>query len=192
MRSKALVVRLRGRYASGHREVIGIDLGETESEAFWVAFLRSLVGRSLAGVRLAISDHHEGLKRAIARILACPWQRCTVHFVRDVRATAAAPSAGSSPRRCGRSSTPRARSRRARTSARCWSTLTRELPQLAALLETAEEDLLAFYRFPQAHWSKLQSTNPLERLNKEIGRRWVLVGIFPNDASAIRLRPKHC
>ena len=186
VRSKALVVAY-AVHSSGHREVIGIDLGETESEAFWVAFLRSLVGRGLAGVRLAISDHHEGLKRAIARILACPWQRCTVHFVRNMqghcRRSERGIVAAALREIFDAEGEEQARSHLGEVLERFRG----PLPQLAALLETAEEDLLAFYRFPQAHWSKLRSTNPLERLNKEIGRRSDVVGIFPNDASAIRL-----
>ena len=186
VRSKALVVAY-AVHSSGHREVIGIDLGETESEAFWVAFLRSLVKRGLAGVRLAISDHHEGLKRAIARILACPWQRCTVHFVRNMqghcRRSERGIVAAALREIFDAEGEEQARSHLGEVLERFRG----PLPQVAALLETAEEDLLAFYRFPQAHWSKLRSTNPLERLNKEIGRRSDVVGIFPNDASAIRL-----
>jgi putative transposase len=186
VRSKALVVAY-AVHSSGHREVIGIDLGETETEAFWVAFLRSLVGRGLAGVRLAISDHHEGLKKAIARILACPWQRCTVHFVRNMqghcRRSERGIVAAALREIFDAEGEERARSHLGEVLERFRG----PLPQIAALLEAAEEDLLAFYRFPAAHWSKLRSTNPLERLNKEIGRRSDVVGIFPNNASAIRL-----
>jgi putative transposase len=186
VRSKALVIAY-GVHESGRREVIGIEIGETESEAFWVAFLRSLIARGLSGVRLAISDEHQGLKTAICRVLACPWQRCTVHFVRNMhghcrrderglvsaalREIFDAPDANTARERCG------AVLERFRSA----------VPKVAELLEAAEEDLLAFYRFPKPHWSKLRSTNPLERVNREIGRRADVVGIFPNDASAIRL-----
>jgi putative transposase len=186
VRSKALVVAY-AVHETGRREVIGIDLGEVETEAFWIEFLRSLRARGLEGVRLAVSDHHEGLKAAIARILACPWQRCTVHFVRNMHGHC---------RRSERGLVSAALREifdaedLERAQARLGEILERfrgSVPKVAELLEAAEEDLLAFYRFPAAHWSKLRSTNPLERLNKEIGRRSDVVGIFPNDASAIRL-----
>jgi len=183
---KALVIAY-SVHETGRREVIGLDIGEIETEAFWVAFLRSLRERGLTGVRLCVSDEHLGLKNAIARVLACPWQRCTVHFVRDML------------RHCRPS-------QRGMVSAvlreifnaegheaakgRCTEVIERlaaPAPKVARLLAEAEEDLLAFYRFPQGHWSKLRSTNPLERVNREIGRRADVVGIFPNDRSAVRL-----
>ena len=186
VRSKALVVAY-AVHETGRREVIGVDIGEVETEAFWVEFLRSLKARGLSGCRLAISDHHEGLKSAIARILDCPWQRCTVHFVRNMHGHC---------RRSDRGLVSAALREifdaegREAAEARLGEVLERfrgPLPKIAELLEGAEEDLLAFYRFPASHRTKLRSTNPLERLNKEIGRRSDVVGIFPNDASAIRL-----
>ncbi len=186
VKSKALVVAY-AVHESGRREVIGIEIGEVETEAFWVEFLRGLKARSLKGVQLAISDHHEGLKAAIARILDCPWQRCSVHFVRNMHGHC---------RRSDRGLVSAALREifdaedREAARARLGEVLERfraSLPKIAELLEEAEEDLLAFYRFPRSHRSKLRSTNPLERLNKEIGRRSDVVGIFPNDASAIRL-----
>ena len=186
VRSKALVVAY-AVHDSGRREVIGIDLGETETEAFWVEFLRELRSRGLQGVQLAISDHHEGLKSAIARILDCPWQRCSVHFVRNMHGHCRRSDRGlvsAALREIFDADGIEA------AKARLGSVLERfrePLPKIAELLEAAEEDLLAFYRFPASHWPKLRSTNPLERLNKEIGRRSDVVGIFPNDASAIRL-----
>ena len=184
--SKALVVAY-AVHESGRREVIGIDIGESETEAFWVDFLRALAARGLAGVRLAVSDDHDGLKAAIARVLGCPWQRCTVHFVRNMHGHCRRPARHGlrRPARGLQRRGPRAGQARSATVHRALPR--RPLPKVAELLEAAEEDLLAFYRFPAAHWSKLRSTNPLERLNKEIGRRSDVVGIFPNDASAIRL-----
>jgi transposase-like protein len=183
---KCLVIA-HGVHDSGRREVIALDVGEAETEAFWREFLRDLVKRGLTGVQLAISDAHPGLKAAIAQVLGCPWQRCTVHFLRDslgharreqqpMLAALIRPIFGAPER---------ARARDQLSAA--VAALEGKLDKVAALLEAAEEDLLAFYRFPAAHWSKLRSTNPLERLNKEIGRRSDVVGIFPNDASAIRL-----
>ena len=183
---KALVIAY-SVHETGRREVIGLDIGEIETEAYWVMFLRSLRERGLAGVRLCVSDEHLGLKNAIARVLGCPWQRCTVHFVRDMlrhcrpaqrgmvsaalREIFNADSYDSARERCGD----------------VIDRLAGPAPKVAELLEAAEEDLLAFYRFPPAHWPKLRSTNPLERVNREIGRRSDVVGIFPNDQSAIRL-----
>ena len=186
VRSKALVVAY-AVHDSGRREVIGIDLGEVETEAFWVEFLRGLRSRGLGGVRLCVSDHHEGLKTAIAKILGCPWQRCTVHFVRNMHGHCRRSERGlvsAALREVFDASSLVEAKQRAGTVIERFRQST---PKIAELLEAAEEDLLAFYRFPAAHWSKLRSTNPLERLNKEIGRRSDVVGIFPNDAAAIRL-----
>ena len=183
---KALVIAY-SVHESGRREVIGLDIGEIETEAFWVAFLRSLRERGLTGVRLCVSDEHLGLKTAIAKVLACPWQRCTVHFVRDMLRHCR-------PAQRGMVSAALREIFNAEglelAQQRCGEVLERlagPAPKVARLLEGAEEDLLAFYRFPSAHWPKLRSTNPLERVNREIGRRADVVGIFPNDRSAIRL-----
>ena len=186
VRHKALVVAY-GVHETGRREVVGIDVGEAETEAFWREFLRGLRARGLSGVQLCVSDAHEGLKSAIAKVLGCPWQRCTVHFLRDmlghcgkaqqplvsgaIRQIFAAESAGEAHARL----------------AEVTLALGQSAPKVARLLEGAEDDLLAFMAFPAEHWSKLRSTNPLERVNREIGRRSDVVGIYPNDAALIRL-----
>jgi putative transposase len=181
------VVIAYGVHETGRREILGIDVGESETEAFWREFLKSLIARGLSGVQLVVSDAHEGLKAAIARHLRCPWQRCTVHFLRDclgharrdqhgllgalIRPIFQAESGDQARQRLGEAI----------------AALEQRLPKVAAMLSEAEEDILAFYAFPAAHWSKLRSTNPLERFNKEIGRRTDVVGIFPDDRSLLRL-----
>jgi putative transposase len=186
VRHKALVIAY-GVHQTGRREVIGIDVGEAETEAFWREFLRSLRARGLDGVRLCVSDAHTGLKQAIAQVLGCGWQRCTVHFLRDmlghvartqqplvsgaIRGIFTAASAAEAQQRLGQVA----------------DQLRPHASKVARLLEDAEADLLAFYAFPAEHWSKLRSTNPLERVNREIGRRSDVVGIFPNDAALLRL-----
>jgi transposase-like protein len=174
-------------HESGYRELIGLDVGECETEAFWRSFLRGLVERGLVGVELVISDAHAGLKKAIGQVLGCPWQRCTVHFLRETLGHARReqqPMLAALLRPLFNAESAEA----ARELAgEALERLRRPLPKVAALLEEAEEDLLAFYSFPADHWTKLRSTNPLERVNREIGRRTDVVGIFPNDRSLIRL-----
>ena len=183
---KALVVAY-AVHESGCREVIGIDIGEAETEAFWREFLRGLVSRGLDGVLLAVSDAHEGLKKAIAQVLGCPWQRCTVHFLRDmqghVHRSQQQMVAVAVRQVFAAENGAKARTRLASVVA----SLESAAPKVAPLLEAAEEELLAFMSFPREHWTQLRSTNPLERLNKEIARRSDVVGIYPNDASLIRL-----
>jgi transposase-like protein len=184
--SKALVVAYAVN-SDGVREVIGLDIGEVESEAFWLEFLRSLRARGLDGVQLVISDHHEGLKNAIARTLSAPWQRCTVHFVRNMHGHCRPAQRGLVSAALREVFNAPDRDEARRRVGDVIERLTPIAPKVAQLLEDAEEDLIAFYAFPAAHWTKLRSTNPLERVNREIGRRSDVVGIFPNDASAIRL-----
>jgi len=183
---KALVLAY-GVHESGYREVIGLDVGEAETEAFWRSFLRDLVKRGLGGVQLVVSDAHAGLKKAIGQVLGCPWQRCTVHFLREALGHARRdqqPMLAALLRPIFTADSPEeARELVSEALAR----LRKPLPKVAALLEEAEDDLLAFYSFPSDHWPKLRSTNPLERVNREIGRRTDVVGIFPNDKALIRL-----
>lgn len=176
-----------GVHESGYREVIGLDVGECETEAFWRSFLRSLVKRGLTGVQLVVSDAHAGLKAAIAQVLGCPWQRCSVHFLREALGHARKEQQGMLAALLRPLFNAESGEQARALVGDALERLGKPLPKVAALLEEAEEDLLAFYAFPHDHWPKLRSTNPLERVNREIGRRTDVVGIFPNDRSLIRL-----
>jgi transposase-like protein len=183
---KALVLAY-AVHESGYREVIGLDVGEAETEAFWRGFLRSLVKRGLAGVQLVVSDAHAGLKAAIGQVLACPWQRCTVHFLRETLGHVRKDQQGMVAALLRPIFNADSGDAARELVSDALETLRKPLPKVAALLEDAEEDLLGFYAFPAMHWPKLRSTNPLERVNRQIGRRTDVVGIFPNDQALIRL-----
>src|SRR2546428_99484 len=160
---------------------------EAETEAFGRSFLRGLVERGFSGVQLVVSDAHAGLKKAIGQVLGCPGQRCSVHFLREALGHARReqqPMLAALLRPLFNADS--GEQARELVSA-ALERLRKPLPKIAALLEEAEDDLLAFYAFPADHWPKLRSTNPLERVNREIGRRTDVVGIFPNDRSLIRL-----
>jgi transposase-like protein len=184
--SKAVVVAY-AVHESGVREVIGLDVGEVESGAFWIEFLRSLKKRGLDGVRLAVSDQHEGLKAAIARVLGCLWQRCTVHFTRDMLMHCRRDQRGLVGAALREIFNAEGYQPAKERVTHVLDRLSDVAPKVCGLLEQAEEDLIAFYQLPPEHWTKIRSTNPLERVNKEIGRRTDVVGIFPNDAAVIRL-----
>jgi putative transposase len=184
--SVAVIVAV-GVNTDGRREVLGMDIGPSEAEPFWVEFLRKLARRGLRGVKLVVSDAHEGLKAAIAKILSATWQRCRVHFMRNALA-----HAGKSGRRVVSAFVATAFAQNDAESAkqqwrRVADQLRPKVPKLAALMDEAEPDVLAYMTFPQQHRAKLHSTNPLERLNGEIKRRTEVVGIFPNEAAITRL-----
>jgi putative transposase len=185
--SQAVVIAL-GVRASGEREVLGLDVGPSEDGAFWLAFLRLLVARGLTGVRLVISDAHQGLTGAITAVLGgASWQRCRVHCVRHCLALVPK-SAGALVAATIRTvfAQPDAASAREQWR-RVADGLRPRYPRLADLLDTAEADVLTYLAFPSAHWRQIWSNNPLERLNKEIKRRTDVVGIFPDTAAVIRL-----
>lgn len=173
--------------SDGRREVLGMDIGPSEAETFWTEFLRKLARRGLRGVKLVISDAHEGLKSAVARVLHASSQRCRVHFMRNVLA-----HAGKSGRRVVAAFIATAFAQEDAETARLqWRLVADQLrpkvPKLAALMDEAEADVLAYMSFPKDHRPKIHSTNPLERLNGEIKRRTEVVGIFPNEAAITRL-----
>lgn len=174
--------------ADGRREVLGFEMGDTESQPFWTTFLRSLKARGLAGVKLVISDAHTGLIAAIETVFhGSSWQRCRVHFMRNVLANVqktAGPMVASIIRTIF--AQPDAEHVNCQFD-EVVRMLTRSHPKVADMLEDARDDLLAFTGFPPAHWRQIWSTNPLERVNKEIKRRTNVVGTFPNPAALLRL-----
>ncbi len=171
----------------GRREVLGMEVGPSEAEPFWTNFLRSLTRRGLRGVKLVISDAHEGLKKAAAKVLQSTWQRCRVHFMRNALAhvgTKQRAMVAAAIRTAFTQETQEA----ARTEWRAVADRLRErFPKLGSLMDEAEDDVLAHLAFPKEHWPQLHSTNPLERLNGEIKRRTDVVAIFPNEAAIVRL-----
>jgi transposase-like protein len=176
-----------GVNSDGRREVLGMDIGPSEAETFWTAFLRKLARRGLRGVKLVISDAHEGIKAAVSKVLATCWQRCRVHFMRNVLA-----HAGKQGRRVISAFIATAFAQNdAKAARQQWRHIADQIRpkahKLAELMDEAETDVLAYMGFPAAHRAKLHSTNPLERLNGEIKRRTEVVGIFPNEAAIIRL-----
>ena len=173
--------------AQGRREILGMAIGASEAETFWTEFLRSLARRGLRGVKLVISDDHKGLKAAVRRILNATWQRCRVHFMRNLLA-----HAGRQGRRVVAAFVATAFAQEdAEAASTQWRQVADQLrpkaPKLASLMDEAEPDVLAYMTFPREHRTKLHSTNPLERLNGEIKRRTNVVGIFPNEDAITRL-----
>src|SRR6187397_75814 len=185
--SQAMVVAT-GVRADGWREVLGFAVGDSEDGAFWTAFLRSLKARGLGGVQLVISDAHTGLKQAISAVLlGAAWQRCRVHFLRNVLAQV---PKGSAEMVAAAIRTIFAQPDAAHVREQLGviaGMLGRQFPTVETMLRDAATDITAFAAFPQAHWRKIWSTNPLERVNKEIKRRTNVVGVFPNPEALLRL-----
>jgi len=184
--SVAVIIAV-GVNADGRREVLGMDIGPSEAETFWTEFLRRLRRRGLRGVKLVISDAHEGIKAAVAKLMNATWQRCRVHTMRNALA-----HAGKSSRRVVSAFMATAFAQDSAEAAKAqWrrvaDQLRPKLPKLAGFMDEAEDDVLAYMSFPPDHWSKIHSTNGLERLNGEVKRRTEVVGIFPNDDALVRL-----
>jgi putative transposase len=184
--SVAVIVAV-GVNGDGRREVLGMDIGPSEAETFWIDFLRKLRRRGLRGVKLVVSDAHEGIKAAVAKAMHATWQRCRAHFMRNALA-----HAGKSGRRVVSAFIATAFAQDDADAARNqWRKVADQLrptlPKLAAFMDEAEEDVLAYMTFPRDHWQKIYSTNGLERVNGEIKRRTEVVGIFPNETAITRL-----
>jgi putative transposase len=176
-----------GVNTNGRREILGKAIGPSEAEPFWTQFLRSLTARGLRGVKLVISDAHEGIKAAVKKVFLAGWQRCRVHFMRNCLA-----HAGIKQRAMVAAAIRTAFVQECEEAARAeWRVVADRLrakfPKLAALMDSAEDEVLAYMAFPKSHWSQIHSTNPIERLNREIKRRTNVVSIFPNEAAIVRL-----
>jgi putative transposase len=171
----------------GVREILGMAIGPSEAEPFWSGFLRSLTRRGLRGVKLVISDAHEGIKAAVAKVFKTTWQRCRVHFLRNALA-----HAGKGQRQMVLALINTVFAQDTQEAAVTqWRVVADQLrekfPKLATVMDDAESDVLAFMSFPKSHRVQIHSTNPLERLNAEIKRRTNVVGIFPNEPAITRL-----
>ena len=184
--SVAVIIAV-GVNTDGTRELLGLAVGPSEAEPFWTEFLRSLSRRGLRGVKLVISDSHSGLKAAIAKVFKATWQRCRVHFMRNALAYA-----GNGQRQMVLALINTVFAQETAEAAHAqWRVVADQLrekfPKLSAMLDDAENEVLAYMDFPKAHRTQIASTNPLERLNAEIKRRTDVIGIFPNDAAVVRL-----
>ena len=184
--STAVIIAV-GVNTDGRREVLGVATGPSEAEAFWKSFLRSLADRGLRGTKLVIADHHKGLRAAASKVFHATLQRCRIHWMRNALAHVPAkqrPAVSAMIKTIFVQET-------AREAHDQWNSVAEALreraPKLAALMDGARDDVLAYTAFPREHWPQISSTNPLERLNGEIKRRSDVVGIFPNDAAVVRL-----
>lgn len=185
--SKAIVIAT-GVTASGEREVLGLDVGDSEDGAFWTAFLRSLRARGLKGVRLVISDAHQGIREAVSSVMiGSAWQRCRVHFMRNVLARVPKGSAEMVAAAIRTIFAQPDQESVAEQLDKVAAMLGRQFPEVERMLREAGTDVTAFAAFPREHWKKIWSTNPLERVNLEIKRRANVIGIFPNELGVLRI-----
>jgi putative transposase len=185
--SLAAVIAI-GVCETGERRVLGLAVGASESEPFWSDFLRSLIGRGLKGVQLVISDSHQGLKAAVGKVLSgATWQRCRVHFMRNLLAYVPQRDKSMIAALVRMVFAQPNREAAGQQLAETVKAMQPRWPKAAEVLAAAEPDVLAYMAFPPEHWTRIYSTNPLERLNREIKRRTDVVGVFPDDASVVRL-----
>ena len=184
--SHAVIIAV-GVNEDGKREVLGVATGLSEAEAFWIEFLRSLADRGLRGVKLVIADDHKGLRAAARRVFNATHQRCRVHWMRNALAHAPAKSRTAM---AAMLKTIFAQETKAEAEKQ-WDivadALREKQPKLGALMDVSRDDVLAYMSFPREHWAQIASTNPLERVNREVKRRADVIGIFPNDDAVIRL-----
>jgi putative transposase len=184
--SHAVIIAV-GVNEDGKREVLGVATGLSEAEAFWIEFLRSLADRGLRGVKLVIADDHKGLRAAARRVFNATHQRCRVHWMRNALAHAPAKSRTAM---AAMLKTIFAQETKAEAEKQ-WDivadALREKQPKLGALMDASRDDVLAYMSFPREHWAQIASTNPLERVNREVKRRADVIGIFPNDDAVIRL-----
>jgi transposase-like protein len=185
--SVAVIIAV-GANADGRREVLGMTVGPSEAEPFWIKFLRSLTERGLRGAKLVISDSHEGLKKAASKVLGATWQRCSVHFMRNAMANVQNVKQRGVVAAAIRTAFAQETEKEAHAE---WTAvadrLRKRFPRVSALMEEARNDVLAYMSFHKSHWSQIRSTNPLERLNREVKRRTNVASIFPNEAAIVRL-----
>jgi putative transposase len=171
----------------GRREVLGMAVRASEAETYWSQFLRSLTARRLRGVKLVISDAHEGLKAAAKKVLRATWQRCHVHFMRNALANVHVKQRGMVAAAI-RTAFTQETEKEAHTEWRAVADRLRQrFPRASAVMDEAEHEVLAYMSFHKSHWSQIHSTNPIERLNLEVKRRTNVVQIFPNEAAIVRL-----
>ena len=184
--SVAVIIAV-GANADGRREVLGMAVGPSEAEPFWTKFIRSLTERGLRGVKLVISDSHEGLKKAARKVLGATWQRCSVHFMRNALANVEPKHRGMIAAAI-RTAFAQETEKEAHAEWKAVADRLRQrFPRVAAAMDEAEHDVLAYMSFHKSHWNQIRSTNPLERLNREIKRRTNVASIFPNEKAIIRL-----
>ena len=184
--SVAVIIAV-GANTDGRREVLGMAVGPSEAEPFWTQFLRSLTTRGLRGVKHLVSDAHVGLKAAAAKVLATSWQRCRVHFMRNALAHVGVKQRGMVAAAIRTAFAQETKADAHKEWRAVADRLRERFPRLSALMDEAEHDVLGYMAFPKEHWSQIHSTNPIERLNREVKRRTNVVSIFPNDAAIVRL-----
>ena len=184
--SKAVIIAVAVN-EDGKREVLGVATGPSEAETFWTEFLRSLADRGLRGVKLVIADDHKGLRAAARRVFNATHQRCRIHWMRNALAHAPAKQRTAVAAMLKTIFAQETKAQAEQQWAIVADALREKQPKLGALMDASRDDVLAYMSFPREHWAQIASTNPLERVNREVKRRSDVIGIFPNDDAIIRL-----